>query len=294
MLGWVSARTHARANARANACANARANARALRAAGSGRELALTSCSWSPVTSGPRSPTKSVALSKAQRTFKGRTGEMPGKVCRFSSALALAAASVPNMVTKPKPRDTLSSSKKTSPSTSWPYGANSAVRSPDANDSGSPSTKSVVLHRTRTAAAAACTEWARDIARAQIHEGVPRGHVRPYNPTNALQTTNDSPNSLGGARPAGRRPPENHIGPNGCVRTAGANSISSILLLAVRARPRLSAPDGTWQLYTPLCCRFASLRGNSRQTSISTHTHTGDDDTSLCALSHFRVPTVRV
>jgi hypothetical protein len=62
----------------------------------------------------------------------------------------------------------------------------------------------------------------------------------------------------------------------------------------IRARPRLSAPDGTWQLYTPLCCRFASLRGNSRQTSISTHTHTGDDDTSLCALSHFRVPTVRV
>ena len=275
MLGWVSARTHARANARANACANARANARALRAAGSGRELALTSCSWSPVTSGPRSPTKSVALSKAQRTFKGRTGEMPGKVCRFSSALALAAASVPNMVTKPKPRDTLSSSKKTSPSTSWPYGANSAVRSPDANDSGSPSTKSVVLHRTRTAAAAACTEWARDIARAQIHEGVPRALlVTPYYPWVLLFAPIDS------------------FGESGlCVRT-GANSISSILLLAVRARP--SAPDGTWQLYTPLCCRFASLRGNSRQTSISTHTHTGDDDTSLCALSHFRVPTVRV
>jgi hypothetical protein len=112
---------------------------------------------------------------------------------------------------------------------------------------------------------------ARHRARVNPRKGVPRALlVTPYNPTFAPSI-----------------PSENH----GCVRT-GANSISSILLLAVRARP--SAPDGTWQLYTPLCCRFASLRGNSRQTSISTHTHTGDDDTSVCALSHFRVPTVRV
>ena len=163
---WVSARTHARTRA-AGALRELAAGAGRALAAGAGRERALASCSWSPVTSGPKSPTKSVALSRAQRTFKGRAGEAPGKVFRSSAALALAAASVPYMVTKPKPRETFPSSTKTSPSTTWPYCANSAVRSPDANDSGSPSTKSVVFRRTRTAAAAAWTEVARDIGRAR-------------------------------------------------------------------------------------------------------------------------------
>ena len=164
----MSARTHARARA-AGAGRALAAGSGWEPTAGAGRALALASCSWSPVTSGPKSPTKSVALSRAQRTFKGRAGEAPGKVFRSSAALALAAASVPYMVTKPKPRETFPSSTKTSPSTTWPYCANSAVRSPDANDSGSPSTKSVVFRRTRTAAAAAWTEVARDIrARARF------------------------------------------------------------------------------------------------------------------------------
>ena len=102
-------------------------------------------------------------LSRAQRTFKGRPAETPGRVFRSSSAFARAAASVLCIVTKPKPRDTLLLSTKTSPSTTWPYCSNSAVRSPDANDSASPSTKSVVLRRTGTAAAAACADEARDI-----------------------------------------------------------------------------------------------------------------------------------